>query len=114
MKKQSLRSKSTLKPLTPLLAVSLILAAVAPLAGQEGNLGNPRIAPPQSHFRGHTYSEWSAAYFQWVYSLPSTKHPLFDTAACSERQTANVWFIDGTRGGTAFPVGGRNCTIPAG
>jgi hypothetical protein len=71
--------------------------------------------PPQSSFRGHTYSEWSAAWFQWVYSLPSTHHPLFENADCSTGQTGNVWFIDGKFGGYApFPPGGRYCTIPSG
>jgi hypothetical protein len=120
---------------SPLLAALLILAAVGPLAGQQadfgkrvpgtgnappfaalppGNLGNPPIAPPQSQFFGQTYSEWSAAWFRWVYSLPSTAHPLLDTAECSAGQTGDVWFIGGTRGPNPFPPLGRNCTIPAG
>ena len=71
--------------------------------------------PPQSSYRGHTYSEWSARFFQWVYSLPTDHHPLFDNADCSTGQTGDVWFIDGKFGGDApFPPGGRNCTIPPG
>lgn len=105
------------RPRVLIAALALLLAGVAPALagpGNVGNLGNPAIAPPQSHFRGLTYSEWSAAWFQWAYSLPFTDHPLFDTADCSEGQTGNVWFIDGTRGAAGFPPAGRNCTIPAG
>ena len=102
--------------LLALAALTLLVTTLAPaLAGPNnvGNLGNPSIAPPQSHFRGLTYSEWSAGWFQWAYSLPVTHHPLFDTADCSAGQTGNVWFIDGTHG-TPFPQNGRECTVPPG
>lgn len=98
-----------------LAIVTVLIATVASAAqpSNVGNLGNPSIAPPESRFRGLSYSEWSAAWFQWVYSLPVTAHPLFDTADCSAGQTGNVWFIDGTHG-TPFPEDGRQCTIPPG
>jgi len=96
-----------------LAAFALLLTAAAPALAGHGNVGNPQIAPPQSHFRGQSYGEWAAAYFQWVYSLPVTAHPLFDTADCSAGQTGNVWFIDGTHG-QPFPPAGRDCTIQAG
>lgn len=97
-----------------LVAMALLLAVAPPAMAGQGNLGNPGIAPPQSHFRGHTYSEWSAAWFQWVMSMPFTQHPLFDSPGvdCSEGQTGNVWFIGGRLGG-ATPAN-RSCTIPAG
>jgi hypothetical protein len=95
------------------LAVLLVPTGAVAEPKNVGNLGNASIAPSQSRFRGLSYSEWSAAWFQWVFSLPVTDHPLFDTADCSAGQTGNVWFIDGTHG-TAFPEDGRHCTIPAG
>lgn len=100
-----------------LAAFVLLVATVAPaLANQDkgDNLGNPGIAPPQSDFLGHSYSQWSVAFFQWVYSLPTTHHPLFDTADCSVGQRGDVWFLDGRLGGQGFPTTGRNCTVPAG
>ena len=100
-----------LAALTLLLAASVWPALAGPNDG--GNLGNPSIAPPQSHFRGLSYSDWAAAWFQWVFSLPSNHHPLFDTADCSAGQTGDVWFIDGTHG-SPFPSSGRHCTIPPG
>jgi hypothetical protein len=78
-----------------------------------GNLGNPGVAPPQSVFQGHTYSEWSAAWFQWVFSMPTTKNPLSNTADCSEGQKGKVWFIGNRNPGVPLPVS-RACTIPAG
>ena len=49
-------------PLKSALAgLALLVAAAAPAMAGQGNLENPGIAPPQSHFRGRTYSEWSAA-----------------------------------------------------
>jgi hypothetical protein len=96
-----------------LAALAVLAAGVVSAPAGSGNLGNPDIVPPQSQFRGLSYSEWSARWFQWVYSLPVTNHPLFDTADCSAGQTGNVWFIDGTHG-TPFPATGRECTIPAG
>jgi len=45
-------------------------------------------------------------------SMPSTHHPLFDTADCSEGQTGNVWFIGGVLG--AGRAVNRSCTVSAG
>src|SRR5262245_3779309 len=69
--------------------VMLVVVVVPVLAGSRdvGNLGNPSVSPPQSNFRGLSYGEWSARFFQWAYSLPVTHHPLFDTADCSTGQT---------------------------
>jgi hypothetical protein len=88
-------------------------SAGAPVVSQPGNFGNPDIVPPSARFAGRSYSEWSAAYFQWVYSLPLDNHPLFDdTVDCSTGQSGQVWFIDGRLGGG--PPVNRSCTIPAG
>jgi hypothetical protein len=64
---------------------------------------------------GRTYSEWSAAWQQWVDSIPAAKHPLFDNADCSTGQSGPVWFL----GGKFCPNGDvcafnnivRNCTV---
>lgn len=57
---------------------------------------NPGVLPPQSKPFGKSYGEWSAAFWQWVYSMPVDQHPLFDTADCSEGQSGKVWFLGGT------------------
>ena len=99
-----------------LAVFALLIATSGPtLAAQEGdNLGNPGIASPHTGFLGHSYSQWSVAHFQWVYSLTTAHHPLFDSADCSAGQRGDVWFLDGRLGGQGFPTTGRNCTIPAG
>jgi hypothetical protein len=109
-------SKALVKAIFALGALGAlgIVASVAPAIAGQGNIDNPSIVPPQSSFRGHTYSEWSAGFFQWVYSLQNAHNPLADTADCSAGQTGNVWFIDGTAKGAPFPAEGRNCTIPPG
>ncbi len=68
-----------------LLAIPLMLAAVVPVAAQDsdfvrsapqnlvvGNLGNPGITPPQALSFGRTYAEWSAAWWQWAYSMATS------------------------------------------
>jgi hypothetical protein len=69
---------------------------------------------PDDNYRGLSYSQWSAEWFKWVYSLPNAHHPLSDTADCSAGQTDDVWFIDGVNGNAPFPVDGRDCSIPHG
>jgi hypothetical protein len=94
-----------------LAGLAVLASAVGPAVAGQGNLGNTAIVPPHSNFRGRTYSEWSAAAFQWLMSLPFTHHPLFDTADCSAGQSGHVWFIDGSLAGGAVD---RSCTVPAG
>jgi hypothetical protein len=91
------------------LAVLAMLAVPASPAMANGNI----VVPPQNTYNGQTYAEWSAQWFQWVFSLPSTHHPLFDTADCSVGQRGNVWFIGGKLGAASAGLT-RNCTIPEG
>ncbi len=79
----------------------------------------PKVIPPDSVAYGKTYSEWVAVWNQWSLSMPSTQHPLFDTADCSAGQSGPVWFlggkycsIDNPNCGTVDVV--RSCTVPAG
>lgn len=73
---------------------------------------NTGILPSDSKPYGLTYGEWSAKWWQWALSIPSTTNPLTDTTGefCGENQSGNVWFLAGTIGGSAT----RTCTIPAG
>ncbi|HTT32612.1 MAG TPA: hypothetical protein VMH48_03335 [Methylomirabilota bacterium] len=67
---------------------------------------------------GRTYSDWSAAWEQWVDSIPTANHPLFDNGDCSVDQSGPVWFL----GGKFIALGGtgrydnvvRNCKVPFG
>lgn len=75
---------------------------------------------PQSHPYGKTYAEWSAAHWQWTYSLPADAHPLTDTADVSAEQSGPVWFLGGTfaatedLNGNLVGVADRTVTVPAG
>ena len=57
-----------------------------------------QVIPPvtQTNIKGHTYAEWSEKWWQWVYSLPTTANPMFDTAPASAGQKGDVWFIGGS------------------
>src|SRR5262249_11776095 len=48
---------------------------------------NPGVFTPNSSPYGKTYGEWSAAFWQWEFSLPVDHHPLFDTAPASTGQS---------------------------
>jgi len=72
------------------------------------------IAPPESIPGGLSYPQWSAKWWQWVWSAPLAVNPLFDTTGidCAIYQTRSgpVWFLAGTAGFDAT----RSCIIPAG
>lgn len=76
-----------------------------PFVSPTGGAANPKVY-------GKTYGEWSAAWWQWVGSLPSDMNPIADTTGdlCDVGQAGPVWFLAGTSGGLAE----RTCTIPAG
>jgi hypothetical protein len=59
-----------------------------------------------------TYSEWTARWWQWAYSIPEDRNPVADQTGenCDEGQSGPVWFLAGTFGGLYE----RNCEIPAG
>jgi hypothetical protein len=57
-----------------------------------------------------SYSDWTAKWWQWAYSIPWERNPSYDDTGkyCSENQKGPVWFLT-----TAFehPVA-RTCEIP--
>ncbi len=77
-------------------ALSLIVLFVGMVTPTFAKNDNPQVLPPNSHAFGKTYGEWSAAWWQWLYSMPTNQHPLYDTAECSEGQSGKVWFLGGT------------------
>jgi hypothetical protein len=92
----------------------MLLIAAAPIATMARNR-NPRVLPPHSHAYGKTYGEWSAAWWNWAFSLPVDQNPFFDETGCehgANGQSGPVWFLTGVinESGTAE----RTCTVPAG
>lgn len=70
------------------------------------------VAPVQSNPRGMSYGEWSAAWWQWAFSLPVDHSPLFGSADCSAGQSGSVWFLPGAIVGTPGPS--PDCAMRAG
>jgi hypothetical protein len=66
--------------------------------GDGGDEGNPGVLPPGSNAFGKTYAEWSAAHWQWLYSIPASDNPAGDTTGAdfSVGQSGHVWFLTGT------------------
>ena len=58
-----------------------------------------------------TYGNWTARWWQWLYSVPEDRNPAADATGekCHEGQGGPVWFLAGTFGG----LNERNCEIPA-
>jgi hypothetical protein len=99
------------------LSLVVVLAVVAVAAN-----GGTQVSPVQAKYRGASYGEWSARWWQWCFSLPADAHPLFETAAGSAGQSGNVWFLGGTFISVEDPdnpaliegVANRDITIPPG
>ncbi len=111
-----------------LIVVMLILLATTPSALAKGGAGaDPKVLPPHSHAYGVTYSEWSARWWQWVYSLPTSTngvdtHPFLVEGAvdCSYGQSGKVWYLVGKFGfldpntGQLIAKANRSCSVPTG
>src|SRR5262245_18655717 len=100
-----LLSKCGIQP-TLAIVVGLALGAASLRAAQ-----TPGVLPPGSNPHGQSYSEWSAAYWQWLLSLPVDGHPGLDTPDfdVTDGQSGRVWFLTGP-----FGTIDRDVTIPAG
>jgi hypothetical protein len=59
-----------------------------------------------------TYSDWTAKWWQWAYSIPQNIHPAYDETGkfCKENQNSPVWFFPGTFQHSVV----RYCEIPSG
>ena len=79
-----------------------------------GGNGNPGIIPPHARPHGKTYAEWSAAWWQWLWSAPSATNPGLDTTGdfVNFGQSGKVWFLAPNYG--FGQVDHRTATIPKG
>lgn len=61
---------------------------------------------------GLAYSEWTAKWWQWAYSIPKDVNPAYDDTGkyCSKGQSGPVWFLTGAYNHSVD----RYCSIPAG
>ncbi|MGA2569714.1 MAG: hypothetical protein ABSF23_04280 [Terracidiphilus sp.] len=110
-------TRKWLIPLGALVAAAgLAVHTVRSASGASG--GSPKVIDRDSIAYGRTYSQWSAAWEQWVGSIPTARNPLFDNSDCSTGQSGPVWFL----GGKFCPNGEacsydhvvRSCAVPAG
>jgi hypothetical protein len=78
---------------------------------KSGTCNNLAIFSPDSTPYGISYAQWTARWWQWLYSLPLDCNPLKDNIGnnCAINQSGPVWFLAGSKGEAAK----RNCTISA-
>jgi hypothetical protein len=84
--------------------------AIAPAPRAFANDPNPNVFSPAENVFGMTYGDWSAAWWQWVLSIPSLTNPLNDTtgANCAAGQSSGpVFFLVGSFVGTVT----RTCMV---
>ncbi len=103
--------------------VMVNLAVVSYNVFAKGGNGNPGVLPPSAKYRGHTYGEWGARWWQAAFASPIVDgdHPLFSGGAFGGED--GVLFLSGVGGeaiveltippGTAlfFPVVNSECSV---
>ena len=93
------------------VCAAVLISAGALTASAAGN-PNPGILPSQSRPQGHSYGEWAAAWWQWVYRIPADHNPVTDSTGefANVGQSGGVFFLAGNFGGATV----RECVVPAG
>jgi hypothetical protein len=75
------------------------------------------IVSPSSIYRGRSYGEWGAKWWQWAYSVPKSKNPVLDQDGQNSHEgqkSGPVWFLAATYGEGEHIHAQRNCPVPAG
>jgi len=91
------------------MGLGLMVLSTFSLAADDSH---PAVFSPDSKPLGQSYRQWSAEWWQFVFSIPLSANPIFDETGekCMVGQYGPVWFLAGTFGGTAR----RDCSIPEG
>jgi len=98
------------------LGLGLAMLAIPSVMANNNNNQGPKVIDPDSVAYGRTYGEWSAAWWQWTFSIPVGGHPLFDNGDCSVGQSGPVWFLGGKfcpSGQVCTGSATRSCSVPA-
>jgi hypothetical protein len=110
-----------------ILAACGVLSAVVIAAPTSADAAAPGIIPPQTQVDGRTYSQWSAAWWQW--QLQSRNVPTNPNADpnpgtpsqpegvdCAAGQAGHVWFLAGISFAQSptYTTAYRSCSVPAG
>ena len=107
------------------IAAFTVGIGTSPALGDGTAPPTPGVVSPSSTVQGRTYSQWSAAQWQWTLQQPNvTDSPVVDpnpgTAAqpepvdCTLGQAGTVWFLAGATFLQGYQTAYRSCTIPAG
>jgi hypothetical protein len=93
--------------LLPLVVAAGFAVGALPVTAAQ----TPKVLPPNAIAYGKSPSEWSAAYWQWLFALPVAGHPGTDSPDydVTDGQSGHVWFLTGP-----FGTVERNVTVPAG
>jgi hypothetical protein len=77
-------------------------------------LNRVEVYTPDDKPFGLTYGQWTAKWWKWVLSVPSTNNPLLDDSGslAEVNQNGPVWFLAGTLGENKCPE--RSCQLPTG
>ena len=99
--------------------------AASPALGDGTAPPTPGVVSPSSTVQGQTYSQWSAAQWQWTLEQPNVADsPVVDpnpgTAGqpeavdCTLGQLGTVWFLAGATFLQSYSTAYRSCSVPAG
>jgi hypothetical protein len=107
--------KSKLKSWPSVLAVAGLIVglSIVPQPGAFAAGQQADVFPPEENVFGLSYGDWSAAWWQYVLSIPADTNPIFDTTGANcdiEQGKSPVFFLVGAG---AEPVT-RTCTVPSG
>jgi hypothetical protein len=113
-------------PILSAIAVLILsMAASAIPAAADTGVATPGVVPPWTTAYGRTYSQWSAAQWQWEIEQKNVNSsPVVDptpgTASnpeivdCGLHQSGRVWFLAGITFLQSYTVAYRTCSVPAG
>lgn len=97
---------------TLIIGLFVISTLVKPVI-LEGTSSNLSVYSIDSKPYGLSYGEWTAKWWQWIYSIPETDNPGNDETGekCAVGQNdPDVWMLVGTPGGKVS----RTCSVPEG
>ena len=96
------------------LATAIVVAVAVLPGAASANGGQSKVFPPGSSPYGKSYGQWSAAWWQWAFSVPASVNPLLDETGvnCGQGQSGKVFYLGGVF--NASGTAARTCTVPDG
>jgi len=107
-------NRTLLPSIVVVVLLVLPLAAPATTLAQAPSDASTGVFPPDAIVFGQTYGQWSAAWWQWNFSIPVSSNPSYDTTGqnCRVRQTQPVFFLAGDANFSPAGVT-RACSVPS-